>query len=114
MDVDRMRQQETRVCYRCKVKGHLAANCPVKQISELKQDQINSILEAHFANSSSPPELAPAQGSTSSSRPPVTVEDTQDVDDPGYYFEEEHQQYEQQYYEEDQDNVYVEHEQEDF
>lgn len=98
MDVDRMRQQqkrdEERTCYRCQRKGHISTNCPVKQVNELSQEQINSIVTAHLASS------AP--------RPPVTVEEVQDEDapDPPAQQEQEQEEQPQYWFEEDQDNLY--------
>jgi len=98
MDIDRMRKEqekkgpETRTCYRCQRTGHISSNCPVKQINELGQDQINQILTEHLKNSS---------------RPQVTVEEVQDEEAPSPVPDPEQQEEEPQYwFTEDQDNYY--------
>ena len=101
---DRMKDM---VCFRCKQKGHYARDCSVKEIRELKQEQINQILEAHLS--------APIPSSPS--RPPVTVEEVADEGDgpppqEQYYYEDPQpsNSFDPYYQVEDADNLYVEHE----
>jgi hypothetical protein len=58
MDIDRIKKNQqagSKVkCYKCRQFGHIWKNCPVKTIRELKEDQINEILEAHFQASPEP------------------------------------------------------------
>ena len=104
MDLSRVRQKEDRTCYRCKQKGHLIKDCPVKQISELAQDSINEILNAHFA---SPPPSAPAPVQ-STSRPPVTVEEIPDEEFPESHYYEGEEEEQPLLYEVDDNNYYEE------
>src|ERR1700743_1631492 len=52
MDIDRMKRRQpdgSKIkCFKCRQFGHVWKNCPVKHIRELKEDQINEILKAHF------------------------------------------------------------------
>ena len=54
MDVDRLRKKQasgSRVkCYKCRQLGHVWKQCPVKNVRELKEEQIQEILEEHFNN----------------------------------------------------------------
>jgi len=76
MEVDRQRQQDqSKVkCYKCRQFGHYAKNCTVR-INELRQEDIQEILQMHYAQPVEPiPEeeekvddLYPAESSGSSS-----------------------------------------------